>query len=179
MTAISRRRPLALLRVGPDRELEPVGIGQGEVARAPGLVARLLVELAAARLDPLRESVDVLSRRAVQPKALSLLPVAALLPVVLSNHESDAAGLERDPGQLSVLLPALLDDEPEDVPVPGETLLQIVYGEAGRCLAHLQRVRFLANLRGHGLRFLRGDASRKSFRRSLFLCHLLPPALVR
>src|ERR1039458_5244769 len=132
------QRLLALLHLAPDRDLEPVRIGQGEVARAPGLVARLLVELAATRHDLLREDVDVLRRRAVQPEALSLLPVAALLPVVLSDHEGDAACLERDPHELSVVLPALLDDEPDDVPIPGEALLQIVYGEARRRLTHLQ-----------------------------------------
>src|SRR5450759_5611317 len=71
---------LMLLRGRRDRNLEPVGIGQSEVAHAPWLVARLLVKLAAAGFDPLREGVDVLRCRAVQPDALSLLPVAALFP---------------------------------------------------------------------------------------------------
>src|SRR5574338_682402 len=69
---------LSAVRDG-DRDLESVGIGQGDVAEAPGLVRRPLIEPAALRLDPLREIVHAAPGHAEDAEALSFFPLAALL----------------------------------------------------------------------------------------------------
>src|SRR5207245_3829935 len=130
--------------------------GDGEIARAPGLVARLLDEGAPARLDAAGETVEVLDGRAVDPEALALHAAPAFLPVVLGEREDHAAGGHLDPGELPVLHPAVLDDAAHHVAVPGQALLDVVHGEGGRYRAEPQRLGLLAGaMPGPGRALLR------------------------
>src|SRR5512143_508410 len=139
------RRGGSTLHAG-DRDLESVRVSHRDVTRAPGLVGRSLVQLAAFGLDPLREVIDALVRLAVNPETFALLAVASLLPVVLPDHEGNVPGFERHADDLSLVLPGLFDAEPENVAVEREALLQVVDREARRRRTQGERLTAIAGL---------------------------------
>src|SRR5258706_563462 len=124
-----------------ERKLETVRIGDHEHAVAPGHVLRLLVEVAAARLDFGGELVEVL--RGVTPDARpdAFLPVAALREVVLVQHECDGAGVDLASRERAVVAPLIPDHETQHVAIERHAALQIARRESRRQLAQAQRFR--------------------------------------
>src|SRR5262245_27794963 len=101
-----------------DGDLVAVGIGDPEVARAPRLRDRVVIQGAAVRLDVGGELVDVLRGVAVEADALALHAVLPLREVVLSQVDRAGAGAHFGADQPAVAHPRLFDDEAEDLGVP-------------------------------------------------------------
>src|SRR5262249_7341957 len=157
-------------------DLEAVRVGQRDVAHAPGLIGRTAVHASALRFDLLSEIVDALLGLAVDAEALALLPVAPLLPVVLTDHERHVASLERDAHDLAIgVLPGLLDGEAEDIPIPAEARVEVVHGEARRGRVQRQRAASRAGLPRGPLRPGGGLLRRAGRFRGPTCSHHLPP----
>src|SRR5437773_10580723 len=142
------RTPHAAFLLLDERDLEAVGVGDGERPIAPRRLGRLAVERPALRLDLPGDGADVLGGRYPEAEPLALLAVPSLGEVVLTQHDVTRAGLHLQAAQTTVRFPALPRCEAEHVPVPGDALLQVVHGERRGHAAQPQRFGLLA--RGAG-----------------------------
>src|SRR5262245_22801273 len=124
-----------------NRKMKTVRIVERQASAAERFIARLLRQRVVARLDTLRQRVDVLSRRAPDAHRDATLPVAALRPVVLREPELAHARLQHHTLQRAVAaVVSIADDEAEDVAVEADAALEIGDGENRIRRAQTQRL---------------------------------------
>src|SRR5215510_12396829 len=121
--------------------MKAVRIVERQASAAERFIARLLRQRVVARLDALRQRVDVLSRRAPDAHRDAALPVASLRPVVLREPELAHAGLQHHALQRAVAaVVSIADDEAEDVAIEADAALEIGDGENWIRRAQTQRL---------------------------------------
>src|SRR3989442_12741384 len=77
-------------------------------------------------------------------KAVALLAIPPFREVVLAQHDVAGAGLHLDAADAAPFFPVLAHDEPQDIAVPGDALVQVVHGERRGHGAEAQRLGLLA-----------------------------------
>src|SRR2546426_10176480 len=90
------RTPHSTLLFLDERDLEAVGVGDGERPIAPRRLGRLAVERPALRLDLRSDRADVLGGRHPEAEPLTLPAVPSLREVVLTQHDVTRAGLRSE-----------------------------------------------------------------------------------
>src|SRR5262245_16970211 len=110
--------------------MKPVRIVERQASAPERFIAWLLGQRVVARLDALRQRIDVLSRRAPDAHRDATLPVASLRPVVLREPELAHARLQHHALQRAVAaVVSIADDESEDVAIEADAALEIGDGE--------------------------------------------------